>query len=180
MNTNKIKDSFCRSRPSERLGINSGGDPVVAVILLTALFWIMAASPAFAVWCYDPLLGATDEFSGDNCPSGSSPVSSPAGGQTDGDGPITTLGGLITHFNAILNTLVPFLVGLAVLVIMWGIFGYIRHSADEEKRGEARKYILWGVIFVFIMLSIWGFVNILVNTVPLQKKPPKVESVFPK
>lgn len=150
------------------------------VLLLTALFSITAASPAFAVWCYDPLLGDTAEFSGDSCPSGSSPVSSPAGGQAGDTGPITTFSGLLNHINSLLNAFVPFLIGLAVLVIMWGIFGYLRHSADEEKRGEARKYILWGVIFVFIMLSIWGFVNVLVNTVPLQKKPPKVESVFPK
>ena len=95
-------------------------------------------------------------------------------------GAISTLDGFITRLNDILNTLVPFIVGLAVFVIIYGIFGYIRHSADEEKRTEAKLFVLWGVIGVFIMVSIWGFVSILVNTFVLNKNAPTVQSIFPK
>lgn len=96
-----------------------------------------------------------------------------------GDGKITNISGLIFRVNAILNTIVPFLIGLAVFLVMWGIFGYISHSAEEEKRAEARQFILWGVIFIFLMLSIWGLVNVLNNTFNLKKTPVDVPSVFP-
>ena len=37
-------------------------------------------------------------------------------------------------------------------------------AAEEEKRAEARAYIVWGIVGVFFMISIWGFVVILINT----------------
>ena len=64
----------------------------------------------------------------------------------------------------ILDALIPFIIGLAVFVIIWGIFNYVVHAAEEEKRAEARAYIVWGIVGVFFMISIWGFVTILLNT----------------
>jgi uncharacterized membrane protein YidH (DUF202 family) len=64
----------------------------------------------------------------------------------------------------ILDALIPFIIGLAVFVIIWGIFNYVAHAAEEEKRAEARSYIVWGIVGVFFMISIWGFVTILINT----------------
>lgn len=81
-----------------------------------------------------------------------------------------TLGGLLDIVQGIIDKLVPFIIGLAVFIIVWGIFGYISHSADEEKRAQARQFIVWGVVGVFCMLSIWGFVNILYNTFTLDRQ----------
>ncbi len=81
------------------------------------------------------------------------------------------LADLIGQINAVINTIIPFLVGLAVLVIIWGVFNYIAGAGDEEKRAEAKTYIVWGVVGVFIMLSIWGLVNVLVNSFALRKGP---------
>ncbi|PIQ92521.1 MAG: hypothetical protein COV70_00310 [Parcubacteria group bacterium CG11_big_fil_rev_8_21_14_0_20_39_22] len=71
---------------------------------------------------------------------------------------------LIDGINDLLNILFPFLVGLAVFIIIFNIFVYIAQAANEEKRTEARKYVTWSVIAVFIMISIWGILAILVNT----------------
>lgn len=79
-----------------------------------------------------------------------------------------TLGGLLTRAEGILNLIIPFIIGLAVFVIIWGIFLYVTKAAEEEKRSEARLYIVWGIVAVFCMLSLWGFVNILVNSFDLQ------------
>ncbi|KKW10550.1 MAG: hypothetical protein UY50_C0031G0008 [Parcubacteria group bacterium GW2011_GWA2_49_9] len=76
---------------------------------------------------------------------------------------------LIVQINAVINTIIPFLVGLAVLIIIWGVFNYISGAGDEEKRAQAKQYIVWGVVGVFIMLSIWGLVNVLVNSFDLKK-----------
>jgi len=82
-----------------------------------------------------------------------------AGGITD----------FIVQIETILNYIIPFLVGLAVFIIIYGILGYISQSADEERRAQAKSFILWGVIGVFAMLSVWGFVSILVNTFNLDQ-----------
>lgn len=105
-------------------------------------------------------------------------VDSPAGTQgvnvPDTSGANTSsdnLVDLLNQINAVINAIIPFLVGIAVLVIIWGVFQYISGAGDEEKRGEARKFIMYGVIGVFLMLSIWGFVNVLANSFDLKKTP---------
>lgn len=67
----------------------------------------------------------------------------------------------------LLNSAIPFIVGLTIFVIIWGIFQYVVHGAEEEKRAEGRQFVLWGIIGVFMMLSVWGLVNVLVNTFEL-------------
>ena len=86
---------------------------------------------------------------------------------------ITTIPQLLARMEEILNVIIPFIIGLAVFTILWGIFIYITKAGEEEKRTEAKLYIVWGIIAVFSMLSIWGFVNILVNSFTLDTTIPK-------
>ena len=97
-----------------------------------------------------------------------------SGQQSDGD-----LQSLISQINGILNTIIPFLVGLAVFIIIWGVFKYLSGAGDEEQRAEAKQFIIYGVLGVFLMVSIWGLVNILVNSFELKKDPVPVTAVFP-
>ena len=78
---------------------------------------------------------------------------------------------LFNKINALINAFIPFLVGIAVLIIIWGVFNYIAGAGDEEKRAQAKSFIVWGVVGVFIMLSIWGLVSILVNSIELRRGP---------
>src|SRR3989338_724734 len=104
---------------------------------------------------------------------GVNPPTNPTGdGTVHSETPPSSLGmtveGLLTRAEGLLNLIIPFLIGLAVFMILWGIFIYITKAAEEEKRAEARLYIVWGIVAVFSMLSLWGFVNILVNSFSLQ------------
>ncbi len=130
--------------------------------LLTALILLSGAalSPVSVFACSPP-------YSVETMVNGVVTCTAPAAAAENAS--ITTFSGLIGRLNEVLNTIVPFIVGLAVFVIFWGIFTYLTEAADEEKRAEAKKFILWGIIGVFMMLSVWGFVNILVNTFSLAK-----------
>lgn len=60
-------------------------------------------------------------------------------------------------------------IGLAIsLAVLWIIVSVVRYliagSADEEARKKGRDSILYGVIGLFVILSIWGLVAILKNT----------------
>ena len=81
-----------------------------------------------------------------------------------------TINGLLVKIQGILDTVVPFIIGLGVFVIIWGIITYVLHAGEEEKRTEARMYVVWGIIGVFMMLSIWGFVNILYKSFGLDNE----------
>ena len=80
-----------------------------------------------------------------------------------------TITGFLGQLSGILNRIIPFIIGLTVFIILWGIFTYITHAAEEEKRAEARQFIIWGIIGVFFMLSIWGFVNLLLNSFDIER-----------
>ncbi|PJE64500.1 MAG: hypothetical protein COU90_01510 [Candidatus Ryanbacteria bacterium CG10_big_fil_rev_8_21_14_0_10_43_42] len=65
----------------------------------------------------------------------------------------------------IVNFLITLLILLATFLFLWGIVKYITAGGDEEKIKEARGYIIWGIIFLAVMVAIWGFVNILLDFV---------------
>jgi hypothetical protein len=57
------------------------------------------------------------------------------------------------------------LFAVAFIVFIWGIFEYfIAGGANEEKRKQGKSFILYGLIGFFIMMSVWGLVNVIVNT----------------
>src|SRR3989344_3832239 len=72
------------------------------------------------------------------------------------------VGRIIGVFN---GTIVPVLIGFGVIMIIFGIFRYINAGDDPKKLAEGGKLVLWGVIGVFIMFSIWGLVALILNTV---------------
>lgn len=91
----------------------------------------------------------------------------------------TDLFTLMGRLNEIVNVVIPFIIGLAVLVIIWGVFNFISGAGDEEKRAEAKQYIIWGIIGLFIMTSVWGLVNILSNTFKFDQSPDAAPIVNP-
>ncbi|MEK7575320.1 MAG: hypothetical protein AAB511_03775 [Patescibacteria group bacterium] len=79
-------------------------------------------------------------------------------------GNLTTISQVLNRLEAVISLIIPFLVGVAVLIIIYGIISFIANAADEEARANAKHFIIWGVIGVFFMLSIWGLVTIMVNS----------------
>lgn len=60
--------------------------------------------------------------------------------------------------------LIPSLILIAVITFMAGILKYLGAGDNEEKRQSGRQVMLYGIIILFVMVSIWGFVNILTNS----------------
>ncbi len=65
---------------------------------------------------------------------------------------------------SILSLVFPVLVALATVGFLWGVVVYIRSAADEKARTEGRQRITWGLIALFMILSVWGLVGILLGT----------------
>ena len=65
-----------------------------------------------------------------------------------------------------LNTvIVPVIFSLAFASFVWGIVNYFfLHDGDEGKRAEGRQFIMWGVLGMVVLFSVWGFVALLLST----------------
>jgi uncharacterized membrane protein YidH (DUF202 family) len=82
--------------------------------------------------------------------------------------------GIISKIMEILNIIVPLLIALAVVIFLWGVVKYITAGSAEDKRAEARNTMIWGIIGLFVMVAVWGLVNILVSTFGLETAVPEV------
>lgn len=72
------------------------------------------------------------------------------------------LGSLIGSAKGLLDQLVVFLIALAVVWFIWNVIRYTM-SDDEEKKGAAKNQMIWGIIAIAVIVSIWGLVAILQN-----------------
>jgi hypothetical protein len=61
----------------------------------------------------------------------------------------------------VVDNLIPILIGIALLVFLWGLVTYIAKAGNEEARKQARKFIVWGIIIMFVIMTVWGLVALL-------------------
>ncbi|HDQ16760.1 MAG TPA: hypothetical protein ENN31_01395 [Candidatus Vogelbacteria bacterium] len=73
------------------------------------------------------------------------------------DDVVDTIGNLI-------SALIPIMLALAVVVFFWGLAMYLLKAGDEEGQKGARNLMIYGVIAIFVMVSLWGLVGILAST----------------
>ena len=80
----------------------------------------------------------------------------------------------------ILGKLAPMLIATAVIVLLVAIINYIRAGEEEEKREKAKSLMIYGIIGLFVMVSIWGLVAILSGTFNLSNDiPDTVNDLLP-
>ena len=72
----------------------------------------------------------------------------------------TYLQSLIGGAKALLDQLVVFLIALAVVWFIWNVIRYTM-SSDEEKKGAAKSQMIWGIVAIAVIVSVWGLVTIL-------------------
>jgi hypothetical protein len=82
--------------------------------------------------------------------------------------PLTGLAGLLTAFGGLLNTVIQIVFGLALIFFFWGTGQFILNANDAKTRDEGKKKMLWGVIALFVMISIYGILALIGNLIGVQ------------
>ena len=78
------------------------------------------------------------------------------------------------------NIAVPVVFALAFIIFIWGVFTYfIAGGSDQEKRDKGKQLMLYGLLGFFVMVSVWGLVNILVGSVQLENRPNTLPQAVP-
>ena len=70
------------------------------------------------------------------------------------------LNDLVKEGKTLLDNIVVFLIALAVVWFIWNVIKYTM-SDDEEKKGAAKSQMIWGIVAIAVIVSIWGLVGIL-------------------
>ena len=71
------------------------------------------------------------------------------------------LNSLAAGLNNLIGLLAGVLVALALTVFLWGMVVFIANSANDEKRAQGKKKMVWGIVALFVIVSVWGLVNLL-------------------
>ena len=67
----------------------------------------------------------------------------------------------------VLTPLITVVVSLAMLYFLWGLTKYLTKTGDSTAQAEARGAMWYGLLTMFVMFSLWGLVQVLVNTFEL-------------
>ena len=73
----------------------------------------------------------------------------------------TALTAIVTFIAATVASLIPIMFGLAIVYFFWGLTKYIRSAGDPKGAAEGKSIMIYGVIAIAIMASIYGLVNYL-------------------
>lgn len=73
------------------------------------------------------------------------------------------IGGLFGLVGSWVKMALPLIISIAVVWFVWNVFQYAV-AGDEEKKAQAKGQMIWGIVGIFVMVSVWGLVGILQST----------------
>lgn len=89
---------------------------------------------------------------------------------------------IISKINTnIINPIIVVIFSIALVVFLFGLFQYLWKShGDPSAIKEGSKHIGWGLLGMFIMFSVFGFLQIILNSIPVdQQTKDDVNKVIP-
>ena len=75
-------------------------------------------------------------------------------------------------FNTFLNALIGLFITLAIVVFFWGLIKYLFGLDSSESKAEGLQIMMYGVIAILVMVSIWGIIRLLQNTFKVTSTDP--------
>lgn len=76
---------------------------------------------------------------------------------------------LVSSIGRLVGIALPIVVGIALLAFFWGLVKFIFAQGNEEAKTDAKKIMLWGLIALFVMVSVWGIVRFIGNAFDIQQ-----------
>lgn len=70
----------------------------------------------------------------------------------------------VSAIQTYLNLGVQLMIAAAVVFVIWQGFQFVTAGGEEEKRAESRSGIVYGVIGIVVMLSVWGLISIVLSS----------------
>lgn len=64
----------------------------------------------------------------------------------------------------IISPLIYLLFALALMFFIYGIVEFLINIESEEGRTKGKRHMLWAVVGMFIMVSVWGILGVVLGT----------------
>lgn len=86
---------------------------------------------------------------------------------------------IVQAIDRIVDLLIPIVFALAILFFFWGLAQFILAADDEGARASGRQKMIWGIVAIAVMASIWGLVEFLQNAFGINSLDLDAPSVNP-
>lgn len=88
----------------------------------------------------------------------------------------SNLGNLFNYATCfIYSSVIPLIIALAVVMFIWGVVQYVINNEEEAKKEKGKQFMIWGIIGLTVMVSIWGLVRILGSTFGIENAIPQLK-----
>ncbi|OGG73941.1 hypothetical protein A3A40_01280 [Candidatus Kaiserbacteria bacterium RIFCSPLOWO2_01_FULL_54_20] len=84
-----------------------------------------------------------------------------------------TLTDTLVFMSTFLNGVIGLFITLAIVVFFWGLIKYLWSMGTEDAH-EGLKIMFWGIIAIFVMVSIWGIIRLLQSTLKVTSTDPVI------
>ena len=90
---------------------------------------------------------------------------------------IKNLGDVLAWVLNIVNVyFIPLLVSLALLAFFWRNIVALAKKDELVSKAETKWYLFWGIIALFVMVSVWGLVGILADALGIKNVVPQLNT----
>lgn len=76
-------------------------------------------------------------------------------------GQIIDIESFLCSFKDLINFSIGIVAALALLAFFWGLVKYIAKADDEKAKESGKSIMIWGVVALFVMFSVFGLVRFL-------------------
>lgn len=76
----------------------------------------------------------------------------------------STFADLVGILIGYINLILPVLTALALVLVMYSAYRYVLKSGDSHGKGAERQAIMWGLIALFMIVSVWGLLRFMCGT----------------
>jgi len=64
----------------------------------------------------------------------------------------------------IINPLILLVFALGFFYFMWGMVVFLWNSREGEVSNEGKQHMIWGIVGMFIMVSVYGIITLITGT----------------
>jgi hypothetical protein len=68
-------------------------------------------------------------------------------------------------YNRVFSPIISLIIALAVVYFLYAVSKFVR--SDGKERESGKELIVWGIIGLVVMMSVWGIVTIVKSTLEL-------------
>ena len=76
---------------------------------------------------------------------------------------------LLTSVGNLIDIALPIVVAIGLLAFFWGLVKFIFAAGNEDAKKDGQRLMIWGLVALFVMVSVWGLVQFIGNALDIDQ-----------